>query len=283
MKENMTDYLEHRLPLDNPDVASVVDELYLWSSRFGTLMLDNLELAAGITALDVGCGTGFPLFELAHMHGHTSRFYGVDIWAEALERAVFKLRVYGLPNVLLVRADGARLPFPEARFDLIVSNLGINNFTDPQAALEECFRVARPGGRIALTTNPHGHMREFYTAFRSVVAKFGRPDYMERLEANENHRLTEEVLTDLLRSAGFSITRTIEDSLQLRYLDGSAMLRHSLIRLGFLDAWRAVVDPNDEQAVFSALEKELNHLAHRKGELRLMVPMLYLEGRRPET
>lgn len=33
------------------------------------LLLDNLELSRGATVLDLGCGTGFPLFELADMHG----------------------------------------------------------------------------------------------------------------------------------------------------------------------------------------------------------------------
>jgi hypothetical protein len=66
-------------------------------------------------------------------------------------------------------------------------------------------------------------------------------------------------------------------------VDGSALLNHFFIKLGFLDAWRGVVDPADEQPIFAALEARLNDTARRHGELRLTVPMLYLEAIKPDT
>ena len=73
-----------------------------------------------------------------------------------------------------------------------------------------------------------------------------------------------------------------EDRFHLRYLDGSALFNHSLTQLGFLDGWRRVVDQEDEERVFALLENRLNQLASTAGELRLTVPMLYLEGEKPE-
>jgi len=40
--------------------------------------------------LDIGCGTGFPLFELAHQLGPSAKLIGVDIWEPAILRANFK-------------------------------------------------------------------------------------------------------------------------------------------------------------------------------------------------
>jgi arsenite methyltransferase len=277
----MLDYLEHRLDLDQPDTAALVDELSFWGARFGLLLFRHLALRGHLRILDVGCANGFPLFELAHVSGPSCRLVGVDIWQAALRRARWKQTVYQLPNVQLAAADGGALPFPAATFDLIVSNLGINNFDQPQAVLAECFRVARPGARIALTTNLQGHMAEFYVVFRETLQERGDVAALERLAVNEAHRGTRDSTAALLQAAGFAVTKIVEDSFDLCYLDGSAFFRHSLTRIGFLPAWRQVVAPAEETSIFTLLEERLNALAARQGELRLTVPMLYIEGQKP--
>jgi ubiquinone/menaquinone biosynthesis C-methylase UbiE len=244
------------------------------------LMYDQLELRPGLHILDVGCGPGFPLLELAQTYGSSCRFTGVDIWKEVLDRAFQKLAFYELDHARLVRADGAHLPFRSSEFDLILSNLGVNNFGDAASALRECSRVSKPEGRIALTTNVKGHMQEFYDLFRETLRELGSEDSLERLSQNEDHRGTKESLGTLLGDAGFEIVKTVEDSFQLRYLNGRALLEHSLVRYGFLDGWRAVVVDDDEVRVFTMLESKLDDLAHRRGELSMSVPMLYVEGRK---
>jgi arsenite methyltransferase len=275
----MTDYLDIAIDYTQPAVANAFDELPLWAARFGALLLDNLPFARGITVLDVGPGTGFPLFELAHRFGESCRFIGIDPWKAALDRAATKRRYYQWLNQLyLVRGDAARLPLPDASIGLITSNLGINNFDDPPAVVAECARVARRGARLALTTNITGHMREFYAVFAAVLRDFGNHAYEERLAANEAHRGTVDSVRALIEGGGFQVARVIQESFPIRYADGSAMLRHSLTRIGFLPAWRAVVNPADEQVVFAELEKRLNALAAEQGELRVTIPMVYMEA-----
>src|SRR4030081_3683145 len=82
--------------------AEIYDETSFWSARFGALLFDHLEIRHGIRGLAVGCGTGFPLIELAHVHGPSSHFTGTDIWGDALERARLKLQLHGLTNVDIV-------------------------------------------------------------------------------------------------------------------------------------------------------------------------------------
>jgi ubiquinone/menaquinone biosynthesis C-methylase UbiE len=204
----------------------------------------------------------------------------VDIWGEALKRAAMKRTFYELPHVSLVQVDGAQLPLRDEGFDLIVSNLGVNNFSDARMALQECARVAKPNARLVLTTNIKGHMEEFYAAYRAVLTERGNPTYLERLATNENHRGTRESAYALIESAGFRVTRIFEDQFHMRYLDGSAFMRHFLTVIGFLDGWRAVMDVADEVAIFTELENRLNALAHERGELTMTVPMLYVEGRK---
>jgi ubiquinone/menaquinone biosynthesis C-methylase UbiE len=254
----------------NPDYArDAYDELSFWSSRFGALLFEHLELRPNVTGLDVACGTGFPLFELAHAHGPSSHFTGLDIWPEASERARGKLAVYALTNVALHEGDAAAMPFADASFDLITSNLGVNNFADPAAAMRECHRVARPGARIALTTNLTGHMAAFYDVFRDTLREL-QPQLIRSLEAQEPHRGTPDTIEHLLLDGGFRVTQMHESAFHLSFANGTAMLRHPLVGF-FLEGWRTVTDDAD---VWSAIEAKLNAAS----PLRMRVPMLYAEG-----
>jgi ubiquinone/menaquinone biosynthesis C-methylase UbiE len=254
----------------HPDFAGgAYDELSFWGSRFGALLFDNLELRRNVRGLDVACGTGFPLFELAHAHGPSSHFTGVDIWADGLERARRKRAVYGSTNVDLVEADAVSMPFDDQTFDLITSNLGINNFADPPSAMAECRRVAKPGARIAVTTNLTGHMAAFYDVFRDSVPAH----LVEAVNAQEAHRGTRQTIEDLLGNGGFAVARVVEDAFHLHFADGTALLRHPLVGF-FKDGWMSVTD---EPAVWSTIEAKLNALS-ADGPLRMRIPMLYAEG-----
>jgi arsenite methyltransferase len=274
----MTDYLKRPLDIHQPDTASAVDEMSYWAARFATLIFENLELRPNLRVLDLGTGTGCPLFELAHMHGTSCQFIGLDVWRAGLKRAAQKLDVYGLDTVHLVEGSGERLPLPAQSVDLITGNVLLNNLPRLGKVLGECHRVLKDDARLVMTTNLVGHMRRFYSVYRRVLADFDRTHYLSRMDENEAHRGTKEQHLSALQSAGFRIIRTIEDNLTLRFLDGSAMLRHALVRLGFLEGWRHVVESYDEERVFQALESRLNALAEREGELRMGVPMLYIEA-----
>jgi arsenite methyltransferase len=262
------------------DYADAFDQTSVWGARFGALLFDHLALERDIVALDVGCATGFPLFELAQMHGPSSRFVGIDLWTGALQRARRKRTIVNLSNVALVECDAAAMPFAAASFDLITSNLGLNNFEKPEVVIAECFRVARPGAVIALTTNLCGHMREVYALFERILSEKGKDDVARRLAVQEQHRGTTAGFQRMLTGGGFVIRQSIESRMPLRFADGSAMFRHGLVKF-FLDGWRPVIGPDLEEEIFAAAEERLNEMARGSG-LEFSIPMLYLEGARGE-
>ena len=61
----MKDYLNFNFEANNSDFVSVYDELPLWSAPFGMTLLETIKLKENAKVLDVGCGTGFPLLEIA--------------------------------------------------------------------------------------------------------------------------------------------------------------------------------------------------------------------------
>lgn len=275
----VTDYLARRFDFVNdPDLAQVFDEGPFWSSRFGSLLLDEVPLAPGQTILDVGCATGFPLFELAFRCGRSCRVVGVDSWPAAVARAGYKTRVYGLDHVHVVLGDAAHLPLSDASVDLITSNLAVNNFADAPAAFAECARVAKSGARLALATNPSGTLRELYVAYRETLVALGLEARLDRLAADEARRGTRESVSALVEAAGFRVARAVEREVAIRYVDGAALMRHWLTMVGFLGGWRSAVEPDEEETVFAALEARLDRMAREHGGLRMTVPLLYLEA-----
>jgi len=274
---NPLDFLRFDADFSSPNVIAAYDELPLWSAMFGLLLLDEVPLADVKTALDVGCGTGFPLIELAERLGSRAHVHGLDTWAAGLARASEKIACRGTSNVTLHEDSATAMPFEERTFDLIVSNLGVNNFDDPAGSIRECRRVAKPGAVIALTTNLQGHMQEFYAIFDEVLESASDGEARQRLRKHVAHRATVARIQHLLESCGFSVSRVVERSGRMRFASGTALLNHHFIKLGFLGAWKAVV-PGRETEMFLRLQVRLDEVAKRRGDLSLTIPMAYLEA-----
>ena len=279
---NAPDYLA---PLDTTaaDFGDFFDELPLWSAPFGLLMLEHVPLrgflgADAMTVLDVGAGTGFLSLELAQRCPPGSSILAVDPWTAAMDRLRRKVARLDLRNIRCLECDAAKLAIPTASVDLVVSNLGVNNFSDPKSVLAECRRTMKPGARIALTSNLVGHMREFYDLFEATLLHYGDSASLAALTAHVNHRATVDSLEAMLRDAGFTLRRTVERSFSMRFSGGSALLRHHFMRLGFLPAWRDLIPETSRSRFFPELERALDAHAAARGALDLTIPMAYVEA-----
>lgn len=268
------------IDVTTPEFSELHDELPLWSAPFGLLLLDRVPMKSGQTILDVGAGTGFLAIELAERCGPSAKVIAVDPWKGAMDRLRRKIRHRCLANLVLFEQDAATLELPAASVDVIVSNLGINNFDDPGRVLATCFRVAKPGATLVLTTNLVGHMAEFYEVYRAVLIELGQTDRLVALEAHINHRGTVESVASLLQGAGFHVTDTLTNSFHMRFADGSSLLRHHLIRRGFLQGWKSVATVDSLQKTFETLEQRLNAVAQERGELALSVPIACFVARK---
>lgn len=273
----MTEYLSYTFQ-DSEDFVSTFDELPLWSASFGLLLLKHVELKPNLKVIDIGCGAGFPLFELAERLGSSSTVYGIDPWTNATQRVKQKIKNYGLSNVEIIESSAETIPFEDNSIDLVVSNLGINNFENPPVVFKTCHRVLKPGGKLALTTNLNGHWKEFYAVFYSTLKELNKENFLPALQHDETRRGTIESTSKLFTENGFQIARQFEESFSMVFLDGSAFLNHHSIKMGWLTTWMKIFPKEELKEIFAALEKNLNAWAEKNNGLTLTVPMVYVEG-----
>jgi arsenite methyltransferase len=107
-------------------------------------------LNLGEDVLDVGCGAGMDTLIAAQMVGPTGSVTGIDVTPEMAAKARRSVTVMGLETVRIVEGSAEQLPFPDASFDVVISNGVIDLIPDKDAVFSEIVRVLRPGGRIQL-------------------------------------------------------------------------------------------------------------------------------------
>jgi arsenite methyltransferase len=112
------------------------------------LVQDAIAVQPGESVLDVGCGPGFYVAELAERVGPKGRVAGVDMSRPML--ALAQERVRDLANIELSEAPATELPFEDQSFDAAISVQVLEYVEDVGAAVGELHRVLRPGGRVVV-------------------------------------------------------------------------------------------------------------------------------------
>jgi arsenite methyltransferase len=106
------------------------------------------RLTPGERVLDLGSGAGTDSLIAAQMVGQQGHVTGIDMTQERLAKARAAAAEIGATNVEFVEGEAERLPFPDASFDVVISNGVIDLVPDKNAVFTELFRVLAPGGRI---------------------------------------------------------------------------------------------------------------------------------------
>ena len=255
------------------ELVHVFDELPLWSAPFGLKLLDAVVYRSGITALDIGFGTGFPLTELAMRLGDTSTVYGIDPWTDAIERTKRKITYYGIKNINIIEGVAESIPLNEDSIDLIVSNNGLNNVQDLDKVLSECSRVCKSGGQFVMTMNLDKTMLEFYHQLEEVLTEMKLNESIAKMRQHiyEKRRPLGELIS-LVQQHGFALKDVEHDQFNYTFANGTAMFNHYFIRMAFMTSWINLLPEDKVHQIFDTIESRLNGHAKIAGSVKLSIP-----------
>lgn len=144
--------------------------------------LAAVPLSGQGNVLDVGCGSGWLLTELAASGVEPARLYGVDLLEGRVDAAARRL-----PGATIERADARALPFADRRSELVLLFTALSSMPSKEAAasaLAEAARVVSPDGLVLCyeprVPNPLNRSTRLI-ATRELTAALGPPLASRRL------------------------------------------------------------------------------------------------------
>lgn len=224
-----------------PDPAQFIEALETRGrtpghARLLRRFLRSVPVGTGQTVLEVGCGTGVVVRELAACVGVRGRVVAVDPSRWLVRAARRLLRTHPLRRRIALRvAPGEQLPFAADRFDVTLAITVLLHVADPLGVVKEMARVTRPGGLVAIQDQDFG----------TVALAHPERALTERILGGVAARIYEEPwsgrrLPGLLRAAGLErvrlLTSVYQDTTLERYSKAFLERRaENAVKFGLVD------------------------------------------------
>jgi ubiquinone/menaquinone biosynthesis C-methylase UbiE len=193
-------------------------ERYIIPAFMGEWAQDLIQTAALRTServLDLACGTGVVARSAAPVVGQTGQVVGMDVNESMLAMA----RMVPPPSGTAItwqHGDAAALPVPDAAFDVVLCQQGLQYFAQRAAALREIARVLAPGGRLALSVWRPLERQPFFVALVAALETHLSAEVAAPLRAAFTLGDAEE-LRELVTAAGFRAPHLRLVVKQMRY------------------------------------------------------------------
>lgn len=128
-------------------------------------LLDAAGAGPGSNLLDIATGPGSVA---AKARGLGTACIGVD-----LSPGMIALARSSYPDIDFRVAEVEHLPFADESFDAVVCNFGLGHFPWPEAAVAECRRILKIGGRMAFSWWDQPDKQRIQGLFREAIAEVG--------------------------------------------------------------------------------------------------------------
>ena len=145
----MKDYIEESRQHFNKQASEYDENTTTYFSGPAKLSCEDvrkyLEKVEYSKLLDVGCGTGWLIDNLAKQHG--AIYHGIDISENMLEKAKSK----NIKNAKFTLGCSDKLPYEDNTFDIVTCVQSFHHYPQQDAAIEEAYRVLKEGGLYILS------------------------------------------------------------------------------------------------------------------------------------
>lgn len=233
--------------------------------EFRDFVFDQLDLRPDESVLSVGCGPGFETTAIAQHIGEEGNVTGVDVNEKVLAAA--KDRCSDLSQVSFKQGDITDLPVTDESYDLALAKQVLPAVSDIDSALNELFRVVKPGGRVAVTAGDRRtHLKH------TPTDRMQRADEIYRSEIGTRQLGTR--LIALLPEAGFTVEDIIPRAKKQTEINDQVE-RGIEVQRGFLE-------PSDtfDDSEIDAWEQDLRNLDQNDQFLSCSTAFLYI-ARKP--
>lgn len=158
-------------------------------------LLAHARLFPGARVLDAGCGPGY-VAASADLLG--AQVDGIDFSSGMIDQARARF-----PHLTFDVADVEKLPAPDQRFDVVLSNIVLFHVTDPAQAMAEAHRVLKPGGRFVFSNWLGPDRSECYQLLFDVLGQYA--DMTRADPAPNAYVLSDEAaVSTMMQTAGFA-------------------------------------------------------------------------------
>ncbi len=168
--------------------------------------------------LDVGCGTGRLLEQIAHRFPRFN-LTGLDLADQMLCQAAARLP----SSVCLIQGDAEQLPFSDSCFDLLLSSSTFQWLPSLQECFGELYRVIRPGGRVVFSMFGLGTLVELQDSWRIALERFGK--CTGNVHDGTHQFYTADQVHTVLELAGFTNVKVWTETEVVYYPDVPHLLR----------------------------------------------------------
>jgi SAM-dependent methyltransferase len=217
--------------------------------------------AADERVIDVGCGCGATVLELARRVGPSGHVLGLDVSEPMAARARERIAGLHLPNAEVVVTDASTCALPQPGADLLFSRFGVMFFADPTAAFANLRRGIRAGGRLLFASWRPLADNTWFTAPLDAARGLLPPQPPAEPNAPGPFAFADaERVRGILTEAGWHDAAAVRHDVPMR-LAGPGQLEEATefaTRVGPLSRMLAEVEPNlrarVRQAVTNALQ-----------------------------
>ena len=208
--EKMFDDISPRYDFLNHLLSLGID-IY-WRRKF----IRSLNLKNGHTVLDVACGTGDVGIEI--LKKYKMNLINIDLSKNMLSFAEKKYTKKNIHGIQFIQGDAEELPLKDTSVDYLSIAYGFRNISNYEKALEEFYRVLKPGGTLGILefsmpkSRFFGLLFKFY--FHHILPKIGslfsRSDAYHYLPESVDFFPSRTNICDKMSSSGFQDSRFID-------------------------------------------------------------------------
>jgi ubiquinone/menaquinone biosynthesis C-methylase UbiE len=221
-----------------------------------TGLVNALAPRVGERAVDIGCGRGAVLLQLAAAVAPDGSVVGIDLSSRMVELASAEAVKAGLAVDVQV-GDAMAPDLPSESFDLVSSSLVLFFLPDPLKALRNWRSLLVDGGRVGVSTfGPYD--QRWREQVDGALHSFASPQMPDARTTGEQGPFgSDAAMEALLSEAGFHDVRTVTSTVSPRFDDPEHWYRWSM-SVGQRQFWAAVPEgelANVREAIFAAVDK----------------------------